>query len=182
MMAAEGLASRPALLGCGLILLASSQNLPMYIGAWIIMGFGMGAGLYDAAFATLGRLYSMDARRSIAALTLFGGFASTVCWLLTAFLLDHLGWRGACLVYGVIQLIFAVPQHWIVVPHGRNGKALAGPECITTSSRTALLPSEDSAKFLVAAAAITLASVISSMLAVHLLQYWNPEAWRFLPP
>ena len=30
-------------------------------------------------------------------LTLFGGFASTVCWPLSAFFVEHLGWRGACL-------------------------------------------------------------------------------------
>jgi hypothetical protein len=35
----------------------------------------------------------------VPALTLWGGFASTVCWPLSAFLLAHLGWRGTCLTY-----------------------------------------------------------------------------------
>ena len=56
----------------------------------------MGAGLYDAAFATLGRLYGRGARGAITDLTLFGGFASTVCWPLSAFLVEAVGWRGAC--------------------------------------------------------------------------------------
>ena len=41
-------------------------------------GLGMSAGLYDAAFSTLGRIYGQDARQHITTLTLFGGFASTV--------------------------------------------------------------------------------------------------------
>lgn len=155
-----------ALLGCGLALMALSHSLPMYLAAWLVIGFGMGSGLYDAAFSTLGRLYSTDARRSIAALTLFGGLASTVCWPLSAFLLEHLGWRGACLVYAAIQILFAMPLHWLVLPRLR---VFAEPGSIGERSRTSLLPRADFAKFLVTAAAITLASVISAMLSVHLL-------------
>ena len=48
----------------------------------------MGTGLYDAVFAALGKLYGRDARAPITNLTLFGGFASTVCWPLSAFLAE----------------------------------------------------------------------------------------------
>lgn len=51
----------------------------------------MAAGLFDPAFATLGRLYGAGGRSAITALTLFGGFASTICWLLTAFLVTSSG-------------------------------------------------------------------------------------------
>ena len=155
-----------ALLGCGLALLAASQNLPMYLAAWLIVGLGMGSGLYDAAFATLGRLYATDARRSIAALTLFGGLASTLCWPLSAFLLEHLGWRGACLVYAAIQLLFAMPLHWLVLPPLRS---LAQPASPVAGPKTPLLPRADLAKFLLTAAATALASAILAMLSVHLL-------------
>ncbi len=40
----------------------------------------MAANLYDAAFGSLGRIFGADARRPITALTLAGGFASTVSW------------------------------------------------------------------------------------------------------
>ena len=71
----------------------------------------MGAGLYDAAFATLGRLYGQDARQAITILTLFGGFASTVCWPLSAYLTAALGWRGACLAYAAMHLAVALPLY-----------------------------------------------------------------------
>ena len=53
----------------------------------------MGSGLYDAAFATLGRTYGDNSRQAITALTLFGGFASTVGWPLSSYLVDMVGWR-----------------------------------------------------------------------------------------
>ena len=76
----------------------------------------MGAGLYDPAFATLGRLYGHAGRSSITTLTLFGGFASTVCWPLSAFLEAHLGWRGACMAYAGFQLCVAVPVYLLLLP------------------------------------------------------------------
>jgi len=82
----------------------------------IVHGCGMGAGLCDPASATLGRLYDEGRRSAITKLTLFGGFASTVCWPLSVLLQAHLGWRGACLVYALAQLAVAVPVYLYVLP------------------------------------------------------------------
>ena len=79
------LAGSSVMLAAGLLMLALAQSLPVYFLGWLIVGLGMGAGLYDPAFATLGRLYGKAARSAITGLTLFGGFASTVCWPLSAF-------------------------------------------------------------------------------------------------
>jgi hypothetical protein len=69
------LAASSLLLALGLAGLGIAPNLPSYFVAWALIGLGMGAGLYDAGFATLGTLYGKDARRMIVTLTLFGGFA-----------------------------------------------------------------------------------------------------------
>src|SRR5450755_4142696 len=90
---------------------ALAQTLPVYLAAWVVIGIGMGAGLYDPAFATLGRLYGEAARPAITTLTLFGGFASTVCWPLSAFLVTHFGWRGACVAYAAFHLIVLLPAY-----------------------------------------------------------------------
>ena len=87
----------------------------------------MGAGLYDAAFATLGRLYGREARGAITNLTLFGGFASTVCWPLSAFLVGALGWRGTCLAYAGLQLAVALPAHLALLPREPPTAATAPP-------------------------------------------------------
>ena len=96
---------RPVLLAsslfyaAGLALVGLSHALPVYWLAWVLIGLGMGTGLYDAVFAALGRMYGSEARGPITNLTLFGGFASTVCWPLSAFMIEHLGWRNACFIY-----------------------------------------------------------------------------------
>lgn len=165
------LALSSMLLGIGLAGLAVSESLPVYLGAWTIIGLGMGAGLYDAAFATLGRLYLKGARGSIAALTLFGGLASTICWPLSAFLLEHLGWRGACLVYAGIQLLFALPLHLIVIPK-RSSLPTIRVDAGEPDKRSARLISPDQRlRFLVVASVIALASAISALVSVHLLTF-----------
>jgi predicted MFS family arabinose efflux permease len=92
-----------------------APNLPLYLIAWALIGIGMGTGLYDAVFAALGRLYGSGARGPITNLTLFGGFASTICWPLSAFMIDHVGWRATCLIYAAMHLAIALPLQMAVV-------------------------------------------------------------------
>ena len=110
------LAVSAALLASGLFALALAHSLPAFLAAWLVIGLGMGSGLYDPAFATLGRLYGESGRSAITTLTLFGGFASTVCWPLSAFLDAHLGWRGVCFAYAAFQFAVALPIYLFVLP------------------------------------------------------------------
>lgn len=133
---------RPVLLasslfyGAGLVGVGLAPNLPMFLLAWVVIGIGMGTGLYDAVFAALGRLYGHEARGPITNLTLFGGFASTVCWPLSAFLIEHTGWRIACLIYAALHLGLALPLQMAVVR-----PAAAKPLAVSTSpSDPAALP------------------------------------------
>src|SRR6266851_3256955 len=83
-------------LAAGLVLLGATYSVPVLVIAWLLLGIGMGLGLYDAAFGALGRIYGDAARRSITGITLIAGFASTVGWPLTAFGLQSIGWRNTC--------------------------------------------------------------------------------------
>ena len=103
------LACGMVLIGCGQVLLALAQAPAIYLLAWVVIGAGMGAGLYDAAFSALGRLYGLGARSAITAVTLFGGLASTVCWPISAVLVDWLGWRGALLAYAALHVTVTIP-------------------------------------------------------------------------
>jgi MFS family permease len=53
----------------GLCLLALAQSLLVLQLAWLVLGIGMGIGLYDAAFAVLGRIYGTSARGAITGIT-----------------------------------------------------------------------------------------------------------------
>jgi MFS family permease len=154
-------------IGTGQLGLALAPNLGAYVAAWLVIGVGMGAGLYDAAFATLGRLYGHDARAAITALTLFGGFASTVCWPLSAFMLSTIGWRGACLVYAAIQLAAALPLYLVIIPRGAPAVAAPAPGARVMKTYT---PAKPTLLLLAALAmSLTLAAFLSSLMSVHLL-------------
>jgi hypothetical protein len=68
----------------------------------------MGAGLYEAAFATLVALYGNRSRGAVTGITLIAGFASTVGWPLSTFMESHVGWRGACLAWAALHLILGL--------------------------------------------------------------------------
>ncbi|HZL30826.1 MAG TPA: MFS transporter [Pseudolabrys sp.] len=116
---------RPILLASSLFYAAGltgaglAPNLPAYLFSWVVIGIGMGTGLYDAVFAALGRIYGKDAREPITNLTLFGGFASTICWPLSAFMIEHVGWRTACLIYAGLHLLVSLPLQMAVVPRAQ---------------------------------------------------------------
>lgn len=79
--------------------------------AWWVIGMAMGSGLYDAAFATLVRLYPVSARSAITGITLIAGFASTIGWPLTQWGIDTIGWRETCLCWAALHLLMGVPLH-----------------------------------------------------------------------
>lgn len=85
---------------------------------------------------------------------------------MSAFLVEHLGWRGACLVYAGIQLGFALPIHLFVLP--RRAVAAAGrdgPRAVTDYR----LHAEERAIFLTLSIVLTLGAAILSMIGMHLL-------------
>ena len=115
-----------SLIAAGLVLMALSHHVALYLAAWLVTGLGMGASLYDAAFSALGRIYGREARGAITALTLWGGFASTVCWPISAWAVETIGWRGTCLFYAAVHVGFILPLCWFALP--RVPPALAPPE------------------------------------------------------
>ena len=100
----------------GLVLLSFATGPASLIIAWLVLGFGMGFGLYEAAFATVAGLYGREARNAITGITLFAGFASTVGWPLSAALIDGFGWREALLVWAALHLLLGLPLNRLLVP------------------------------------------------------------------
>jgi predicted MFS family arabinose efflux permease len=110
-------------LAAGLVLLGLTYSLPVLIGAWLLLGIGMGLGLYDAAFAALGRAYGDAARGAITGITLIAGFASTVGWPLSAWGLQTIGWRDTCFAWAAAQILIALPINWLMLPAVTVAKA-----------------------------------------------------------
>jgi MFS family permease len=100
----------------GLVLLSCVTGPIGLAAAWLVIGVGMGFGLYEAAFATVAGLYGREARNAITGITLFAGFASTVGWPLSAGLIDAVGWRGALLVWAALHVLLGLPlNRWLVL-------------------------------------------------------------------
>lgn len=93
----------------GLAMLALASGPVGLFAAWLVLGLAMGSGLYEAAFASLVRLYGHDARNAITGITLIAGFASTVGWPLSAALEHAWGWRGACWAWAGLHLLIGLP-------------------------------------------------------------------------
>ena len=171
------LAASSGLFAVGLAVIGLSPTLPVYFAGWIILGTGMGTGLYDAAFATLTRLYGHEARSAITNLTLFGGFASTVCWPLSAFLAETCGWRGACLAYAAIHVCIALPLHLRMLREAQPRQIMdtvqPGLEIDDATSRRErrVIP--------LLAAILTVAAGIGSVVVVHLLMFLQARGADF---
>ena len=109
---------RPVLAGTSLVFAAGLVALALATGpiglfaAWLIMGVGMGSGLYEAAFAALVRLQGANSRTAITGITLIAGFASTVGWPLTSLLEAQFGWRAACVTWAGLHLVMGLPLNW----------------------------------------------------------------------
>jgi MFS family permease len=163
------LAVSNGLLAAGLLVLSFAANTITLIAAWILLGVGMGMGLYEAAFATLTRIYGTAARRPITGITLIAGFASTVGWPLSAWLDAEFGWRIACQVWAAIHLFLALPLN-LFLP-----RATPLPEVKTATPFTA--PSPQSETFLMIALAYVFAATgfvssgLSALLPTMLVQF-----------
>lgn len=102
------------LFAAGLALLGLAQGPWTLFVAWAVVGVAMGAGLYDAAFASLVWLYGRASRNPITGITLLAGFASTVGWPLTAWMSGEWGWRGACFGWAVLHVVLGLPLNaWL---------------------------------------------------------------------
>ncbi|HVJ55059.1 MAG TPA: MFS transporter [Aliidongia sp.] len=82
---------------------------------WAGLGLAMAATLYEPVFAVLVRRFPISYRRRIMALTLIGGFASTVFMPLTQLCIGRFGWRDATLGLALCNLALAVPIHGLTL-------------------------------------------------------------------
>lgn len=153
------------LLASGLVILAAAPSLWVFVVGWTVLGVGMGAGLYDAAFATLGGYYGQSARSAITTLTLWGGFASTVCWPLSAFFLEHMGWRGACLTYAAIHLAVSLPLVLFILP----GNGTAKPGASRKEVPAVALHGRERRAYRIIMAVMVLSGLGVTIVSVHLL-------------
>jgi predicted MFS family arabinose efflux permease len=124
--------------------------------------------LYDAAFATLAEIFNVRARTAITALTLFGGFASTVFWPLTFYLNELVGWRETYLIYGALNLVLCAPLHAFTLPRPGAGAGMIDDKT-TASATPATLLQPSGLPFFLLATAFSVNAFFMSAFAIHLV-------------
>jgi MFS family permease len=154
----------------GLIGLVQAEHWLAYLAVWMLLGAAMAANLYDSAFATLGRIFGVAARRPITVLTLAGGFASTVSWPVTHLLIGLVGWRGAYLIYAAVLAGVAAPLHAFALPRTHAAAEPARDAHAPPPAR--LLPAKGMA-FVLTAAAFASYAFVPSALSAHLLAIFD---------
>jgi predicted MFS family arabinose efflux permease len=153
------------LFALGLLALGFASGPWSLFAAWGVIGIGMAGGLYEAAFATLVRIYGHDSRNAITGITLIAGFASTVGWPLSTALEAWIGWRGTCAVWAGLHLLMALPLNlWL--PRLTSDAKLDVAESHATAAHTPSKVPLKSAVLLALVFAITW--FISTAMAAHL--------------
>jgi hypothetical protein len=173
------LAASSLLYALGLTGIGLAPALPVYLLGWLVLGAGMGTGLYDAVFAALGKLYGAEARKPITNLTLIGGFASTVCWPLSALLAETVGWRGACFVYAGLHLAVALPLQMAVMPKASLLPGDAPARVDDREPQGAHVAGYGHGTFALLALVLTVSSGIGSIVVVHLLIFLQASGASF---
>lgn len=163
---------RPVLAASNLVFAAGLAGLGFAPGpvtmfaAWLLMGVGMAAGLYEAAFAALVRLHGHESRNLITGITLFAGFASTVGWPLSTLLEGQVGWRGACFAWAGLHLVLGLPLN-LALP-----RAAPVPPFASVASSTADAPLPERAgqrrAALILAFVFAVTWFVSTAMAAHL--------------
>jgi predicted MFS family arabinose efflux permease len=164
------------LIAVGLVVMGLARSVPVYFAAWAILGFGMAASLYDAAFSTLGHIYGREARSAITALTLWGGFASTVCWPISAFLVETVGWRHTCFAYAALHLTVTLPLCWFALP--RIPRSLHGRQPADTPAAQPQRGNNALRFWCIAVAGMTL-GVLMSVWSIHLITILTAQGYAF---
>jgi len=123
----EVLSASNVILAAGLALLGASTSIWLMVTAWLLLGVGMGLGLYDSAFGALGRIYGDNARKAITGITLIAGFASTVGWPLSSLGLETIGWGETCYAWAAAHMVIGLPLNMLFLPKTPRVQRVQGP-------------------------------------------------------
>jgi MFS family permease len=134
---------------------------------WAGLGLCMAATLYEPAFVIVGRAYDNPTvrLRALAAVTIFGGLASTAFLPATAFLVTAVGWRGAVVVLAIALAASTLLIRQLVF------RTLAPRPSAERRSTTPLASAPDAAqlRFVIVAGMFTLATGASGAFSTNLV-------------
>ncbi|MCO6388897.1 MULTISPECIES: MFS transporter [unclassified Aliihoeflea] len=112
-----------ASVAAGILMVAWSQvqGLTMFYLVLAALGCMQAATLYEPAFAVIARRVGpLNARKGITALTLWGGFASTVFIPAIQMTIEWYGWRGALLAMAAVNVVVCGGLYFLAIDPSRD--------------------------------------------------------------
>lgn len=141
------------------------QTAPQLYAVFVLIGVASAMVLYGPAFAVIVAVTDPVRRtRSLLAVTLVGGFASSIFIPLTGQLVDAYDWRATLLILVAIYGFLAIPMHAVALR--QTGPRRASSERQASPSRVLRDPG-----FWLLAAAFVLHSAALAVIAIHLVLY-----------
>lgn len=108
-MSAGSIGAAAALAVCGF-----AGSTIVFLAGMILVELASAFVLYSTAFAFLAQTTGARAKRSITYLTLIAGFASTIFWPLTTWLLQAMDWHHVYFLFAALNLVVCLPLHlWL---------------------------------------------------------------------
>lgn len=115
------MAGGSALAGLLFVLWSQAGSMALFYAAVAGLGVVQAATLYEPAFAVVARRAGpLNARPGITALTLWGGFSSTVFVPLIQFLVEAVGWRDTLLVLGAVNVLVCAGANYLSIDPSRD--------------------------------------------------------------
>ena len=99
------------LAGAGFVVWSQVHALPMLYLAWALLGVSMAMTLYEPAFNVLTKRFPTRYVQGITALTLVGGFASTLAFPASTWLIAPFDWRIVLAIIGAVLIVEIEPLH-----------------------------------------------------------------------
>jgi MFS family permease len=144
---------------CGL-----AHNAWQFLGGVILLELASAFVLYATAFALLAQATGPRAQRSITYLTLIAGFASTIFWPLTIWLLQVMDWQQIYFLFAGMNLLICLPLHfWL----SRFARTAAAPAIVAAT--TPLPASQANFIFPLVVLGFSLAGFVSAATLFHVV-------------
>jgi MFS family permease len=165
--AARLMAAGSVLAAACLALMAAAPVFWVWSAGVILTEIVAVAVLYDAAFAALAQLRGGGARRAITRLTLIAGFASTIFWPVTGFLLPEVGWRATYAIFAGLHLTVGFGLHlWLMCQRPEPEP----PAPLRPVPEAVPLPPEEAARaFRAVAISFALSGALITAFGVHMV-------------
>jgi predicted MFS family arabinose efflux permease len=161
-----------------LVACALAPNIWAFSAAVILAEAATCLVVYEAAFAGLTQIYRHEARRGITLITLIAGFASTIFWPLTQWMLGAIDWRWTLLVFAAVHLLVCAPLHATAlrraVPQARDETR----EVPGATDPPMLLGRDRRRALILFTLAIVVSGLVTSAFPVHMLRIIENEGFN----